>query len=371
MATNPMQRKARNSFLLGMLLTTLILGAIIAFLIIQMINANKKEQEEIAASVQVYTLAQDVKSGQIITTDMLKTQTVNRNLVPANATSNLDVIQNYSLEDKEGNAVTTRYQNNNATLYITIDDKEHELLQEENGNYYIENGSNKEYIELNSVPLVAKVDMKANTVITTDLLSKTDNVVKDDTRKQEYNMFILPTDLQTGDYIDVRLMMPSGTDYIVVSKKEVEIPMIAGIDSTDTISINLNEDEILLLSNAIVDAYKANGAKLYVTRYTEPGTQAAAQTTYPVNREVMALINANPNIIEEAKQALWNRYNAEQRNDIINPAVTGEEADTNLQTKMEESITNSQTRRQEYLEGLSAAAPAATNTTTTTTNTTN
>ena len=32
MASNPMQRKARNSFLLGMIITLLITGAIIVFL---------------------------------------------------------------------------------------------------------------------------------------------------------------------------------------------------------------------------------------------------------------------------------------------------------------------------------------------------
>ncbi len=36
MATNPMQRKARNSFLLGMLVMLLIAGVIIAFLFIMM-----------------------------------------------------------------------------------------------------------------------------------------------------------------------------------------------------------------------------------------------------------------------------------------------------------------------------------------------
>ena len=36
MATNPMQRKARNSFLLGMLITLVIAGAIIALLFIQL-----------------------------------------------------------------------------------------------------------------------------------------------------------------------------------------------------------------------------------------------------------------------------------------------------------------------------------------------
>ena len=46
MATNPMQRKARNSFLLGMLVMLLISGVIIALLFMQLMNKMKKEQEE-------------------------------------------------------------------------------------------------------------------------------------------------------------------------------------------------------------------------------------------------------------------------------------------------------------------------------------
>ena len=68
-----------------------------------------------------------------------------------------------------------------------------------------------------------KVSMKKNTIITTELLNKSDSVVQDDVRKQEYNMLALPSQLETGEYIDVRLALPSGQDYIVVSKKEVLI----------------------------------------------------------------------------------------------------------------------------------------------------
>ena len=110
--------------------------------------------------------------------------------------------------------------------------------------------------------------MKANTVITKDLISKSDNTVADDVRREEYNVFVLPMDLATGDYIDVRLMLPSGQNYIVVAKKEVTIPNIAGADSEDTVWLNLREDEILSISSAIVDAARINGAKLYVTKYT-------------------------------------------------------------------------------------------------------
>ena len=183
MATNPMQRKARNSFLLGMLLMLLICGVIIALLFIQLMNKTKKEQEELRQSVNVYVLNQDVSSGQVITTDMLEMKTINRNLIPNNATSDLSVISNYALQDKEGNDIITK----NGKLYINIDNKEYEINQEtETDNYYIMRNNEKKYIELNSVPLVAKVTMKTNTVLTTEMIAKSDNPTTDDLRKEEY-----------------------------------------------------------------------------------------------------------------------------------------------------------------------------------------
>ena len=319
MATNPMQRKARNSFLLGMLIMLIITGAIIALLILQLMNMKKEEQEIEASYVTVYTLNTDVESGDEVTEeDLTITQVVNSNA---------------------------------PTDYLTPSD-----LGTKN---------------------IAKISMTAGTVLSKEMLYVDETVTGNDVRKQEYNMFVLPSDLETGDFVDVRLQLPSGTDYIVVAKKKVEIPVIAGVDSTDTISIELSEDEINMLSNAIVDAFYINGAKLYVNKYTEPGLQEASTPTYPVNYDVLQLINGNPNILEEARTALWNRYNsrdssgtqtqAVQRTDVIDAIINAnpEESETNLQTNMEESITNSITTRQEYLEGLSAAAAAeasATNT---------
>ena len=320
MATNPMQRKARNSFLLGMLLMLIITGAIIAFLILQLTNMKREEKEEQASYVAVYTLNRNVESGEEVTEE--------------------DFTQTEVVRD------------NAPTDYLTPSD----LPEGEAGS------------------MIAKITMTRGTVLSKEMLYIDETVVGNDVRKQEFNMFILPADLQNGDYVDVRLLLPSGADYIVVAKKKVEIPRISGVDSTDTISIELSEDEINMISNAIVDAAKVVGAKLYVNKYTEPGLQEASTPTYPVNQEVMELINSNPNILEEARNALWNRYNATQRNDVINPAVTNEDAQDNLEEAMEESVTNSITTRQEYLEGLSADAAAAastTNTTSSSSNTTN
>lgn len=317
MATNPMQRKARNSFLLGMLTMLIISGIIIAFLFIQLTNIKKAEKQEKLAMVTVYTLNRDVDAGEEVSEADFTTTAVNKATAPKD--------------------------------YLTPTD-----LKEKN---------------------IAKIAMTAGTVLSKEMIYEDEAEQGDDVRKQEYNMFVLPTDLQNGDYIDIRLMLPSGTDYIVASKKKVEIPQIAQVDATDTISVNLSEEETLLVSNAIIDAYRIVGSKLYVTRYTEPGIQKASEPTFPANKDVMSLINANPNIVEQARQALWARYNdgdgVNQRNNVINSAITsaGDQATQNLQTKMEDSITNSQTRRKEYLDSLSAA-PTTPETTTTTTGTT-
>ena len=376
MATNPMQRKARNSFLLGMLVMLLIAGVVIAFLVMQLMDRIQEERTNLSNMVNAYVLNQDVKSGQVITTDMLTLTQVNRTLVPSNATSDLSIIENYALQDKEGNEITTEYDSQgNATMYITRDNNRYEVQQEETtGNFYIERNGETEYLELDSVPIVAKVDMNANTLITTDLISRGDSVVQDDVRKQEYNVVILPVDLTTGDYIDIRLMLPNGQDFIVVSKKEVEIPQIAGVDSADTIWVNLSEDEILHMSSAIMDAARVNGAKLYATKYTEPGMQNAATPTYVVSSENAQILQNDPNILQSAMDAIVARYNqidsANIRNNYINSVINsqGEQSQTNLETNMEDSITRSQEARQDYLDSL--AGGTTTTTTTTTTNTT-
>ena len=54
MAINPMQRKAQNSFLLGILVTLLITGLIIGFLVLQLTKLTKAQKEAEAALKTVY-----------------------------------------------------------------------------------------------------------------------------------------------------------------------------------------------------------------------------------------------------------------------------------------------------------------------------
>lgn len=380
MATNPMQRKARNSFLLGMLLMLVIAAIIVAFLFIQLKNYRDREAAEAAASVKICVLNQKVKSGQEITADMLTEQTVNRNLIPESAIGDVATLENYNLQDRDGNTVFTEYdeEKEEGTLYITRDDRKYQLEKDEvTGDYYIiENNERGDKIELNSIPVVAKVDMNKNTVITRELVTSADNTTVADVRQEEFNMIVLPTQIETGDYVDIRLVLPTGQNYIVVSKKEVTIPEIDGVPSVDTIWMNLSEAEILMINNAIVEAYYIDGAKLYANIYTEPGIQDAAITTYVPRDEVDELIQSDPNIVNEAKEELYNRFHTEasanQRNNVINGAIQNniDTGDESVRAGVEQDATTTRENRQDYLDGLAAQATTTTTSTSNTTNTT-
>lgn len=296
--TNPMQRKAKNSFLLGVLLTMLVMGVIVGLLFLKIMNMQKAENERLANQKQVYVLSQDVKSGDKVDSANLKTITVDNAAVPSNA---------------------------------------------------ITPGSLTEYT-------VAKIDLKKGTTITAGMITESSEETTADLRMQEYNMIKLSTQLATNDYIDIRLRMPSGLDYIVVSKKSVEIPVIGGEESSNTIWVKLSEAETLAMSNAIVEAYTMNGAILYTTTYTEPGMQDAATPTYVPSANVQNLMNQNPNILQEAKNALFTRYNSTSsiRTNNINGELSQyqEEAQGNISNGVSSEITSAQEQRKSYLDAL-------------------
>lgn len=360
MATNPMQRKARVSFLLGVVITLLVAGAIIALLLFQLKNYRDKEATERANKVNVYVLNADVESGQVITKDMIVQKQLDKTLLPSNAFGDMSILDNYALADRNGNEVWTDYdEENNAILKIKINNRIYELKETENGsyNYYIKTNDGIEEIKLIEAAVVAKVRMKKNSVLTLEMISKSNEQTTNDLRKQEYNMLVLPTQLQTGDYIDIRLAMPTGEDYIVVSKKQVQIPQIGGIDSESTIWVKLSEEEIITMNNAIVDAWGMLGSKLYVTIYTEAGMQETAKPTYVPKESVMHLIDTNDNIIEKAKNELKDRYNKQGprvRNESIDPEIekNGEEGQENVKTKVDESSASSKEERKQYLQSL-------------------
>ncbi len=310
MAVNPMQRRARTSFLLGFIVA-LIIMAVVVFMLLSRIKALNDAQEALEQlQVERYVALEDLKSGQEVTMENFEKQTVRTNVVETEI----------------------------------VDDSDFEYYDEETGE---------------TVPTLKmmKINVPAGTIVTKDMLDDVDDPTTNDQRIQEYNMFILPSHLRSGDYIDIRFQLPSGQDYIVLSKKKVLMTSQTGI------WLRLSELELLTINNAIVEAWTIKGSKIYAIEYSEAGMQESAAVTYPVSNETMQLINSNPNIVEEAKQALWARYSDNegalpyQRNTYITPTLQTEEnskgRDSSIQSGNQKEADRIDDARAAYLESLS------------------
>jgi len=155
---------------------------------------------------------------------------------------------------------------------------------------------------------VTKIEISKNGTVIPTMLYEEGRTPRD-MRAAEYTIISLPSKLQKDDYIDVRINFPTGQDYTVLGKKRVQ-DLAAG-----TVWLDVNEQEILTMSSATVDAY-LNDGKIYALVYKDPQMQDAPVVNYPVNLKVLDLMLENPNLIRNAKQTLSRNARTLLENDI-------------------------------------------------------
>ena len=328
MAVNPMQRKARNSFILGVLIT-FIICAIIGGLIYFLTVGNKSKTSKTAnedKQVKAYVLNQSVSSGQVITTDLLTQIVVYESMIPSDYVD-IGTLSGMGVYDKEGNEVKT---NSDGVMYIEKNGKKVEVTED----------------DFKYAPVHAKIDMNKNTILTENALVY-GKVTTDDERYVEYNMLSIGTTLMEGDYVDIRITFLNGLDLIVVSKKEIQ--SIIG----HTIGFKMTEEEINMMESAIVEAYVVTGSKFYLTKYTEPGNQAEAVRTYVPTSAVRELIESNPNIADKARRELTNKFNDNTRaKEDANLSLYTDVIKQNIEDGIKQEVENAQKAREAYLSGL-------------------
>ena len=297
---NPMQRRSKNSFLLGVLITVIIMGLIAFVLIMKIKNLNNEVKAMKSKQKQAYVAAMDLESGQEITMEAVRQEEVQTSVIAGIDASYLNPID-----------------------------------------------------ELTGDPFVykTKISIPAGTIITEDMLYTEQDATTKDLRMQEYNMISLPSQLMDGSYIDIRLRLASGQDYVVLSKKKVEQA------NATTIWLKVDETEILTMNNAIIEAWMLTGSKLYAIEYIEPGLQEEAVSTFPISGETLELIRNNPNVLAEARKALEDRYTdglVNQRNNVINSALSQyiDNRDSLVQTGTNKEIQDIQSARNEYVQSL-------------------
>ena len=245
MAMNPMQRKIRNSFLFGFLVAVIIAAVVVALLYMRVKGLKEEivkiQKENEVALVQVYAVTQDVQKDEILT-------------------ASEDADQKFALISVPAQQVP-----DNAITQANID----ELYKDENSDEY---------------QMTAKLDLSKNTVLTTDMIEKSSE--SGTFRMGEYTMITLPSKLNSGDYIDIRIAYPTSADFVVLSKVKVQDA------NTNTIWLKLTESQMLLLNEAIIESYIVDGTKLYASQYVD-AAQVELNATYVPNSTVASLIQAN------------------------------------------------------------------------------
>jgi hypothetical protein len=295
MATNPMQKKARNAFLLGVILTmiiVLIAAAAFYFLVYKKGTITTSSNEKI---VYAYRLTQDVKFGGDITSAMVEPVTVSEKVAP---------VGTFNSKVQSGNKWTDQ----------------------------------------SYIPNKAKVDLKAGTILSSEVTYTEE--VGNDVRLAEYNMITLPTTLQIGDTIDIRLKLGNGQDFVVISQKQVK--SILG----NTVGMNLSESEILMMNSAIVEAYVMKSANLYAIQYID-GSQKEATKTYVPTEAVQNLINVDSNIVTTAKNELTSKFINGVRANIESEKQNYADAEKeNIEAGFTTQIENAKKAREAYLTGV-------------------
>ena len=303
MPSNPMQKKITNSFIMGiliMLIVAILIGAILFFLVIKpKITMVEKQKQEYQT---VYKLKEtDPRTGKLLVLESGETIT----------SSMVELV---------------------------------EIPKQTNSDYVLANES--------AVGYKSKIQLQGNTILTYSMLYE-DEATADSLRYTEYNAITIPTQLSAGNYVDIRLRLPNSQDLIVVSKKQIQ--NIFG----QTIGLNLKEEEIVVLNSALVEAYiMAPSAELYVTKYVEPGIQETATSTYKPTQEVLALIEMDNNIVDQAKETLRTLYARDDVNNVrqnvdSTRGLYSENALNNIEMKMQEQVKAAQKAREDYLSELS------------------
>lgn len=395
MAINPMQRRSRNSMIIGVILG-LVIGALVAALLLFQINKLqndlKKEKAKMsmvpvaakdiaanseitAADLELKEVITPVATSEIVGTDHLAETEPKKLTEPTGTVTKVKVSELLNKVYKADNikaataplvnTVTTDTNNNNNSNNNNNNSSNNNnnnngqnATNNSNNAKQTQNSGNNANANANQASspkgkYIAAVKIPKGSIITKDMiLPKEDSLAKEENKTQrevEYNMVTLPSELADEDTIDVRVSFPNGQDFVVLSKKTVKKA------DASTIWLKVNEDEILKMNSAIVESYLIEGAKLYAVNYSKPGLQPQINTTYPVNAEVARLLGNNPNIPQKIKSELNSAANAAimgERNGI-NQVIANQEGDSNkVGTAVKNEIKERQNKRKKYIEKL-------------------
>lgn len=138
-----------------------------------------------------------------------------------------------------------------------------------------------------------RMDLSTGNAISSDDVY--DEKISDDLRLLDVVLNTVPVGLKVGSYVDVRITMPDGQDYIAISHKQVK-DINSGV-----LKLAVNEHDIHAYNSMLIDSLMYAGTTMYAVEYVEGGLQKASDTYYPMSKKVLAIANKDPNLLTAIK----------------------------------------------------------------------
>ena len=140
---------------------------------------------------------------------------------------------------------------------------------------------------------VARIDLMPNTMLIDSLVA--DRKYTNTTKQRQVYFDYATTDVSEGDFVDIRLAYPDGSDYVVLPYMQIQKA------KGKYIEILMDEGEYALYKGMCVDylTSKDYGVKIYIDKYLDPLIQVPVKQTYVVPEKIQQYVEANPNIVDK------------------------------------------------------------------------
>lgn len=186
-----------------------------------------------------------------------------------------------------------------------------------------------------------KISLGEGSILSLDMLCEGQKAA-DDERLLNLSYVKLNEKMKVGDYIDIRISFRNGGDYILLPKKKIRDITGNDVDSQEigqnALWLQVNEEEILRLASAVVDAYYQEGSEIYAIQYVSE-LQKAAEVTYPVNEIVKKLLEVDPNVIQLAQGDIEN-YDRKELRSALEKEFDEEEEEKRVDNMADNVVSN-------------------------------
>jgi hypothetical protein len=202
-----------------------------------------------------------------------------------------------------------------------------------------------------------KLSLTAGSAISKDAIYSSE--LTDDMRLYDVVLNNIPVGLKEGTYVDVRISLPLGEDFVAIPHKKVA-SINAGV-----LKLAINETDIHTYNSMLIDALLYPGTSMYAVEYLEGGVQKAADAYYPVSNNILSVAQKDPNLLDAIKSDIMQRRAVLETglNQVARPKDSQRESlDLILQRGREKyQSTMTEASKQQVLEAEKAAAEAKVN----------